>query len=111
MSAEQTASVPAAVLSRADEIPAHIAIVEGDQRISYAELSRQIGEAANAMLAAGIGKDDRVAIWAPNSARWIVAALAAQAVGAAFVPINTRYKPEEAAYPLTFTNAKLLIVA
>ncbi|MGI9325733.1 MAG: AMP-binding protein [Pseudomonadales bacterium] len=103
--------VPAAVFERASQIPAHTAIVDGDSRITYAALSEQIGEAACGLLAAGIEPGDRVALWAPNSAHWIVAALAVQAVGAAFVPINTRYKPAEAAYPLSFTQAKLLFVA
>lgn len=102
-------TVPAAVLAKAAQIPDSIAIVEGDQRITYAALSQQVGKAANAMLAAGIEPGDRVAVWAPNSAHWIVAALGAQAVGAALVPINTRYKTAEAAYPLARTGAKLLI--
>ena len=104
-------SIPAAVFTKASQIPARTAIVEGGERTSYAALAEQIGAAACALVAAGIEPGDRVALWAPNSARWIVAALAVQAVGAAFVPINTRYKPTEAAYPLSFTGAKLLFVA
>lgn len=103
--------VPAAVLAKAIQIPNSIAIVDGDQRISYAQLSQQIGDAAKAMLAAGIEHGDRVAIWAPNSAEWIIATLGAQSVGAAVVPINTRYKSAEAAHPLSSTGAKLLIAA
>lgn len=111
MTIEGPTNVPAAVLAKAAQIPNAVAIAEGEQRITYAALAQQIGEAANAMLAAGIEPGDRVAIWAPNSARWIVAALGAQAVGAAHVPINTRYKMAEAAYPLVRARAKLLIVA
>jgi len=104
-------NVPAAVLEQASEIPASTAIVDGDNRISYAALADQISEAARGLIAAGIDPGDRVALWAPNSARWIVAALATQAVGAAFVPINTRYKAGEAAYPIAATQAKLMFVA
>lgn len=111
MTVEGPTSVPAAVLAKAAQIPNAIAIAEGEERVTYAALARQIGEAANAMLAAGIEPGDRVAIWAPNSAQWIVAALGAQAVGAAHVPINTRYKIAEAAYPLVRARPKLLIVA
>jgi acyl-CoA synthetase (AMP-forming)/AMP-acid ligase II len=92
-----TSSVPAAVLAKAVVLPDKVAIVDGDARITYAGLVNQIGQAANAMIAMGIQPGDRVVVWAPNSSRWIVAALATQAVGAAFVPINTRYKPAEAA--------------
>lgn len=111
MTTDRPSSVPAAVLAKAAQIPDSIAIVEGDERISYAVLARRVGDAAKAMLAAGVEPGDRVAIWAPNSAPWIIATLGAQAVGAAVVPINTRYKSVEAAHPLTCTGAKLLIAA
>ncbi len=111
MSASDRISVAQAVIEKAGEIPDRIAVVDGNVQITYAALVEQVGEAARALLAAGIGPGDRVALWAPNSARWIVAALAVQSVGAAFVPINTRYKPAEAAYPLSFTGAKLMFVA
>ena len=50
-----------------------------------------------ALLARGVAHGDRVAIWAPNTWRWVVAALGAHAIGAVLVPINTRYKGDEAA--------------
>lgn len=102
-------SVPAAVLAQADTLLNKIAIVDGDVRLTYAALADLIGQAAKSMIAMGIGPGDRVVLWAPNSSRWIVAALATQSVGAAFVPINTRYKPAEAAFPIGQTKAKLLI--
>jgi acyl-CoA synthetase (AMP-forming)/AMP-acid ligase II len=111
MTSQSGVNVPAAVFAKAAQIPEHIAVVDGSERISYAALAERVGDTARALLAAGIEPGDRVALWAPNSARWIVAALAVQSVGAAFVPINTRYKPAEAAYPLSFTRAKLLFVA
>ena len=45
-----------------------------------------------AAIAAGIGHGDRVAIWAPNSGTWLIAALGAQGAGAVLVPVNTRFK-------------------
>src|SRR5262249_9678588 len=62
-----------------------------------------------AMMAAGIGPGDRVAIWAPNGLGWIVAALGAQSAGAAIVPINTRFKGAEAAYVLSASKAVALV--
>jgi acyl-CoA synthetase (AMP-forming)/AMP-acid ligase II len=61
------------------------------------------------MLAAGVEPGDRVAIWAPNCSGWIVAALGAQAAGAALVPINTRWKGAEAAYVLSASKAVVLV--
>lgn len=111
MTNDRPSVVPAAVLAKAAEIPESMAIVDGDRRITYSELAQRIGEAASGMLAAGVEPGDRVAIWAPNSANWIIATLGAQAVGAAAVPINTRYKSAEAAHPIAFTGAKILIAA
>ena len=87
------------------------AIIEGDKRVTYRDLDVSIANCAKAFNAAGVQPGDRVGLWAPNSAEWIVIALGIQSVGAALVPINTRYKPAEAAYPLQKTKAKMLFTA
>ena len=61
------------------------------------------------MIAAGVEPGDRVAIWAPNGAGWIVAALGAHSAGAAIVPVNTRWKGAEAAYVLAASKAVVLV--
>ena len=58
---------------------------------------------------AGVERGDTVAIWAPNSAQWIVAMLGIACAGAVLVPLNTRYKGSEAAHILNRSRAKLLI--
>ncbi len=67
-----------------------------------------MGAASRAVLANGIERGDRVAIWAPNCAEWIVAALGAVSVGAVLVPLNTRYRGPEAAYILESSGARML---
>jgi acyl-CoA synthetase (AMP-forming)/AMP-acid ligase II len=84
------------------------AIVDGDLRLSYADLDAAVSRAAAAIIGAGVVKGDRVAIWAPNSALWIVAALGLQRAGAVLVPINTRFLGEEAAFVLEKSQAKIL---
>ncbi|TGB00067.1 fatty acid--CoA ligase family protein [Streptomyces palmae] len=86
------------------------AIVEGRHRLGYAELGARVERAAAACLAAGVEAGDRVAIWAPNTTDWIVHALGAVTAGAVLVPINTRFKGEEAAQLLRRTRAGLLFV-
>ena len=61
------------------------------------------------MTGSGIRQGDRVAIWAPNSAEWIVAALGIASSGAVLVPLNTRLKGKEAAYILRRSGARLLL--
>jgi acyl-CoA synthetase (AMP-forming)/AMP-acid ligase II len=85
------------------------AVVCGEVRWTYAELLRQVRIAAAALLGAGIRPGDRVGIWAPNSERWIAAALALQYVGATVIPINTRYKGDEARDLLDRTGAVALL--
>ena len=57
---------------------------------------------------AGIRPGDRVGIWAPNSWEWIVAALGTLGAGAWLVPVNTRFKGDEAAYVLDRADVALL---
>ena len=104
-------SIPAQVMHNSARLADSIALVDGERATTYAQLASDVEAAGRAMIAAGIEHGDRVSVWAPNSTRWIVATLAAQSVGAALVPINTRYKTLEAVYPVTRTSARLLIAA
>jgi acyl-CoA synthetase (AMP-forming)/AMP-acid ligase II len=103
-----TASIPAVALATCDRLADREAVVDGDVRWTFGELGRQVRRSAAAMIAHGIGPGDRVAVWAPNSRHWIVAALGLQAAGATLVPINTRFKGAEAAPLLARTRARLL---
>jgi acyl-CoA synthetase (AMP-forming)/AMP-acid ligase II len=89
--------------------PEALAVVEPERRVTYGELGELVHVSTRAMMAAGVGPGDRVAIWAPNGLGWIVAALGAQCAGAALVPINTRFKGEEAAWLLSAPKAPLLV--
>ncbi|MFI9806431.1 FadD3 family acyl-CoA ligase [Streptomyces sp. NPDC052301] len=86
------------------------AVVEGRTRVTYAELGARVERAAAACLASGVRTGDRVAVWAPNSLDWIVAALGAVTAGAVLVPLNTRFKGAEAADVLRRSGARLLFV-
>ncbi len=77
-------------------------------RWSFDRLAEQVATATRAVVAHGIEPGDRVAIWAPNCAEWIVAALGAVGAGAVLVPLNTRYKGTEAAYILRASGARIL---
>ncbi|MET0821309.1 MAG: AMP-binding protein [Aeromicrobium sp.] len=87
------------------------AIVDGDLRLTFAELDEAMIDTVRAMMALGIGPGDRVALWAPNCGPWILAALGIQGAGGILVPVNTRFKGEEAAYILDKSGASALVVA
>ena len=77
-------------------------------RWSFDRLAEEVATATRAVVAQGIEPGDRVAVWAPNCAEWVVAALGAVGAGAVLVPLNTRYKGAEAAYILRASGARLL---
>jgi HIP---CoA ligase len=84
------------------------AVVDGSRRIDFATLRNLVDTAARALLACGIERGDRVAIWAPNSLEWIVAALGVTTAGGALVPINTRFRGAEASFILERSGARVL---
>ncbi|HEX4218370.1 MAG TPA: FadD3 family acyl-CoA ligase [Acidimicrobiales bacterium] len=77
-------------------------------RLTFDQLAEDVAAATRALIANGIERGDRVAIWAPNSAAWVVAALGAVGAGAVLVPLNTRFKGAEAAYVLRSAGARIL---
>lgn len=48
--------------------------------------------AARGAVAAGVTPGDRIGVWAPNTARWLITAFGCSAAGAVIAPMNTRYK-------------------
>jgi acyl-CoA synthetase (AMP-forming)/AMP-acid ligase II len=84
------------------------AVVDGTLRVTYAQLAEAVTDAARALVAFGISAGDRVAVWAPNSVEWIVAALGVTTAGGVLVPVNTRFKGAEAAYVLARSGARVL---
>ena len=92
--------------ARAADAPA---IVSGDRTWTYAELGRQSRRFAAGLVAHGIEPGDRVAIWAPNSPEWIVAYLGLIQAGAVLVPVNTRWKGQEAAAILSRSRARAIV--
>jgi acyl-CoA synthetase (AMP-forming)/AMP-acid ligase II len=103
-------TIPRMVLSAADRFGDAEAVVDGPLRLSYAELADRVRAAAGSYAAAGIGPGDRVALWAPNSAEWIVAAFGLLTAGGVLVPVNTRFKAAEAGDVITRSGAKAVLV-
>ncbi|WP_425839917.1 AMP-binding protein [Streptomyces fractus] len=106
---QEFASIPNAVHAAAGRFGDAPAVVDGVIRWSFSELADQMCRAVRSALALGIGPGDRVGLCAPNSARWIVAALGIQGAGGIVVPLNTRFKAAELAYVLRVSGAKALV--
>jgi acyl-CoA synthetase (AMP-forming)/AMP-acid ligase II len=98
-------TIPAMARDRARRSGDAEAVVDGDRRIDFRRLGAMVDDAARALVASGIQRGDRVAVWAPNSLEWIVAALGVTTAGAVLVPVNTRFRGTEAGYVLARSGA------
>ncbi len=103
-------TIPEMVLSAGDRFGDAEAVVDGPLRLSFAALADRVRVAAGAFASAGIGRGDRAAIWAPNSAEWIIAAFGLLAAGGTVVTVNTRFKEAEAGDIITRSGAKAVLV-
>ena len=102
-------TIPALLATAADRFGQRPAVEDGPTRLSYAELFEAARSFGAALVASGVEPGDRVAIWACNSAEWIVAALGLFQAGAVLVPVNTRFKGGEAADILSRSRARVLV--
>jgi 2-furoate---CoA ligase len=94
----------------AERAPAGVAIVDGDQRVTYEDLARRSLALAAALGDKGIRRGDRIAIGMRNSAEHVVAFFAIQYVGAVAVPFNFRLKPPGIAAILRHAEARMALV-
>ena len=101
-------SIPGVVADAAVRFGDAEAVADGEVRLSFSQLEHDALRVTGAAIAAGVHPGDRVAMWAPNMAEWIVAALGLVGAGAALVPLNTRFKGPEAAYVLNRSRARAL---
>ena len=80
-------------------------------RATYHQLWDATTVLAKALLARGIAKGDRVGIWAPNRAEWVVVQYATARIGAILVNVNPAYKARELEYALNQSGLRLLLHA
>lgn len=81
------------------------------RRWNYAELWRDVRRLATGLLQAGISAGDRVGIWAPNCAEWVLTQYATAEIGAVLVTINPAYRSHELAYALNQSGLAMVISA
>ena len=99
-----------AAVRRFPDRPALIDVPAG-RRWSYAELAADVDALALGLLAAGVTVGDRVGIWAPNCAEWVLTQYATAKIGAILVNINPAYRTSELEFVLNQSGARLLVAA
>src|SRR5215217_2471625 len=97
----------------AARVPDNDALVSVHQgvRLTYAQFHAAVEEVARGLLALGIEPGDRVGIWSPNNAEWVVTQFATAKAGLILVNINPAYRTHELEYALNKVGCKALILA
>ncbi len=85
--------------------------VMGDRTVTYSEASKQINQLVNAFTSAGLKKGDRVAFLSNNSIEYAFMYYAGARSGVVPVPLNYRLAPNEWAYIINDSQAKMLIAS
>ena len=81
------------------------------RRWSYGQLDADTDTLARGLISAGLAAGDRVGIWAPNCAEWILLQYATAKAGIVLVNINPAYRSHELAYALRQSGVRLLVSA
>jgi len=89
--------------------PAREALADGEVRLGFADLQERVCRAGNALIAAGIGHGDRVAVLLDNCHEFVELFYAVTGIGAIFVPLNYRLSAEEHAAILGDAGPAILI--
>jgi len=101
---------PSAFLDRSAAVFAdRVAVIDGELRLSYAQLADRCARVVSALAAAGVGAGDRVAALCANSHVMLELHQAVPARSAVLVPVNIRLSREEMSYILEHSGASLLV--
>jgi acyl-CoA synthetase (AMP-forming)/AMP-acid ligase II len=97
-------------IGRTDGRPALIMAGSG-ARISFAELDARANRASHLLRRHGLKRGDRLAIWMDNHPRYLEIIWGAHNAGLLYVPVSARLKPEEAAFIIKDSGARLVIAS
>ncbi|MEU3188329.1 amino acid adenylation domain-containing protein [Streptomyces sp. NPDC006923] len=103
------ATWPAMFAERVGERPDAVALVFGDERLTYAELDERANRLAHTLIARGAGPERVVALALPRSAEMIVAEVAVLKSGAAYLPVDPDYPADRIAYMLADADPVCLV--
>ena len=92
-------------------VPDRVALSDPDDSCTYAELQSRVNKLAHALHSIGVGKGQNVGVMSVNSTHVVELYYASAAVGATFVPLNFRAKPEELQYMIDSSDVNVLFVS
>ena len=83
--------------------------VEQGLRLTYAQFALEVDRVARGLMGIGVAKGDRVGIWCPNYAEWVLVQFATARIGAILVTINPAYRSSELEYVLNQSGTSVLV--
>ncbi len=83
--------------------------VEQGLRFTYAQFADEVDQVARGLMGIGAAKGDRVGIWSPNYAEWVLVQYATARIGAILVTINPAYRSSELEYVLNQSGISVLV--
>ena len=88
-----------------------LVVVHQGVRWTWRELGQRVDAMAAGLLALGLARNDRIGLWAPNCAEWVLTQLATARAGLILVNVNPAYRRSELEYALNKVECKALILA
>jgi fatty-acyl-CoA synthase len=106
-------TIAANLRDTAERVPGSDAVVSCHQglRLTYSQMVDEVGRLARALMAAGLERGERIGIWSPNRAEWVLAQYATAQIGAILVNINPAYRTSELRYVLDQSGCRMLLAA
>jgi long-chain acyl-CoA synthetase len=95
----------------ADRVPDAVGLVDGDTRLTWAELDTRVDAMASGLVQRGLRSGERVALLSGNSIEFVVAYFAILRAGLVAVPLNPAYTAPEVAVLLKDSGASLLFTS
>jgi fatty-acyl-CoA synthase len=80
-------------------------------RLTYSELGDAVDRLARGLLASGVRPGDRLGIWSPNCAEWVLVQYATATAGIVLVNVNPAYRTSELSFALAQSGCQTLIAA
>ena len=87
-----------------------VVYADRDFRLTWYEFGEEVDRLARGLMALGVKKGEKIALWATNVPHWVVLMFAAAKIGAILLPLNTNYKEHEMDFALGQSDAENLFI-
>jgi len=108
---QATTLLPDLLDASADRLGNRTAVTHGEHSLGYGALAARVASLRNGLLALGLGRAERVAVFLEKRFETVIACFGAAAAGGAFVPVNPLLKPDQVTYILRDCNVRVLVTS